>query len=98
MSSSSTHRPSLGRLAGRLRRWLRAGTTSPGVPRVAVPTKDKPPAGMGEGPGHAPGHAHTGPPPPVPVPREHDRPGPHDQPWVPTGGLTDGRRRSERRD
>lgn len=97
MSSSSTHRPSLGRLARRLSRWLRAGATSPGLPRVDVKTADRPPAGMNEGPGHARGHGHTGPPPEVPVPREHDRPGPHDQPWVPTGGLIDKQRRSERR-
>ncbi|MGZ6826933.1 MAG: hypothetical protein ACXVGH_09075, partial [Mycobacteriales bacterium] len=66
MSSRSTNRPSLGRLARRLPGWLRAGTSPSGVPRVAVPTEDAPPAGLHEGPGHAHGHGHTGPPPEVP--------------------------------
>lgn len=50
------------------------------------------------GPGHAPGHRHLGPPPEVPEPPELiDRARPHNQPWVPTGGLIDRLRRSERR-
>ena len=57
-----------------------------------------PPKRVPTGPGHAPGHRHLGPPPDVPEPRgARDRKPQHDQPWVPTGGLVDKQRRSERR-
>jgi hypothetical protein len=93
----STKKTSWARLRHRMSRWLRQEDTGPGVPHVDLPTADVPSADLNAGPGHAPGHKHTGPPPEVPMPRGHDLPQPHDQPWVPTGGLVDKQRRSERR-
>lgn len=49
------------------------------------------------GPGHAPGHRHPGPPPDVPSPRSAEPGHPHDQPWIPKGGLVGRSRRSQRR-
>jgi hypothetical protein len=47
-------------------------------------------------PAHAPGHRHLGPPPEEPVPPDETLEPAHDQPWVPTSGLTDRKRRSPR--
>lgn len=73
-------------------------TAAPLSAPAAPPTAAAPPKRTPTGPGHAPGHRHLGPPPDVPEPREaRDLRPQHDQPWVPTGGLTDKQRRSERR-
>lgn len=49
-----------------------------------------------EDPAHAPGHRHLGPPPDTEEPPAESTEPAHDQPWVPTSGLTDRQRRSPR--
>lgn len=88
-------------------RTPRRGTSSPDVQEIQQllaaeraggerhedPTTHETPVG----PGHAPGHRHLGPPPDAPAPHPADPGRPHDQPWVPKGGLVGRSRRSQRR-
>jgi hypothetical protein len=78
-------------------RWLRKGRAESKLPPVDVPTAVVPHVDLTAGEGHAPGHRHRGPPPKVQMPHAAQTKKPHDQPWVPTGGLVDRLRRSERR-
>lgn len=75
---------------------LAAGRAEAAHPDV-TPSPETPSPGTPLGPGHAPGHRHLGPPPDVPAPRTAEPGRPHDQPWVPKGGLVGRSRRSQRR-
>jgi hypothetical protein len=85
------------RWARKLDRWLRQGRVESHRPPVDLPTAEVPHVDLTATAGHAPGHRRLGPPPKVRMPRRAVLRKSHDQPWVPTGGLTDRLRRSERR-